>query len=425
MSIRRVKTTYFAIVSLFWFATVLPAAVQVLLAEARGLELSDIGIVFGVYGLVIVVLEVPTGGLADAVGRKRVTLLALLVTLASEVVVLFAFSLPTFLLFAVLAGTGRALVSGAPEAWFIDSLQSADPEVDVQAALAQAGTFELSALAAGTLLGGFLPTLFSGLPAEGSAVLTPFSTTLVAAGVMFAVTFVVVLSFMRESRPYGDEVAGFGALPKVVSTAFDLSRRNPVILLLFGATFAGGLALVSLETFWQPNFARLLGGSSGEANSFVFGVLLAGSFGLAMVGNLCSVPLSRWFKKRYAVVAAIFQALQGVFLILLALQSLPVTASAFFWLVYFSRGVVNSPHAALFNAEVPAARRSSMLSIQSLVFSAGGLVGSAGLGFVAERSSVGTAWGVAGIALLASVVCYVFVATNYRGKKGETPEKVG
>ncbi len=415
MSVKRIKTTYFAVVSLFWFATILPAAVQVLLVEARGLELSDIGIVFGVYGLVIVLLEVPTGGLADAIGRKRTALIALLVTLASEVAVLFAFSLPMFLLFAVLSGVGRALISGAPEAWFIDSLQAADPEVEVQPALAQANTFELFALAAGTLLGGFLPTLFTTLPAEGTAVLTPFSMTVVASGVMFIVTFLVVLFFMREQRPdEGEEVLGFRALPEVISTALDLSRRSPIILLLFGATFAGGLALSSLETFWQPNFARLLG--DVEGNSFIFGVLLAGSFGLAMVGSLLSIPLSRLFKKRYSIVAAIFQALQGGFLILLALQSLSMAAGAFFWLVYFSRGVINSPHATLFNAEVPAERRSSMLSIQSLVFSAGAVVGSAGLGFVAEYSSIGTAWTIAGAALLVSVVCYVAIALKHSKK---------
>ena len=110
--------------------------------------------------MIIVLLEVPTGGLADAIGRKRVTLIALLFTLVSEVAILFAFSLPMFLLFAVLSGTGRALISGAPVAWFIDSLQAADPEVDVQPALAQAGTFELFALAAGTLLGSFSADTF-------------------------------------------------------------------------------------------------------------------------------------------------------------------------------------------------------------------------------------------------------------------------
>ena len=150
-----------------------------------------------------------------------------------------------------------------------------------------------------------------------------------------------------------------------------------------------------------------------------------------MVGNLFSIPLSRLLKKRYAVVAAIFQTLQGGFLLLLALQSLPVAAGAFFWLVYFSRGVINSPHAALFNAEVPAEQRSSMLSIQSLVFSAGGLVGSAGLGFVAEHSSISAAWLLAGAALLVSVVCYVVIAVkNPKPQIAEdsqpdgTPEKV-
>ena len=157
-------------------------------------------------------------------------------------------------------------------------------------------------------------------------------------------------------------------------------------------------------------------------NSFIFGVLLAGSFGLAMVGSLCSIPLSRLFNKRYSIVAAIFQALQGVFLILLALQSLPVAAGAFFWLVYFSRGVINSPHATLFNAEVPAERRSSMLSIQSLVFSAGAVVGSAGLGFVAEYSSIGIAWMIAGAALLVSVICYVVIAIKQPQPKESPPD---
>ena len=73
-------------------------------------------------------------------------LLALAFTLASEFVLLFAFSLSAFLAFAVLSGVGRALASGALEAWFIDSLQTADPDIEIQPALALAGTFELFAL---------------------------------------------------------------------------------------------------------------------------------------------------------------------------------------------------------------------------------------------------------------------------------------
>ena len=55
-------------------------------------SLFQIGILMGAYSLTIVLLEVPTGGLADAVGRKRVTQLAYAIGLSSGLVLIFAFS---------------------------------------------------------------------------------------------------------------------------------------------------------------------------------------------------------------------------------------------------------------------------------------------------------------------------------------------
>ena len=130
-TLQRIKRSYYLVTFLFWFATILPGAVSVLLVQARGLDLFQIGIFLGIYSLTIVLLEIPTGGLADAVGRKRVTVFALLFILASLITFLFAFSLPLFLLYALLAGAGRALVSGALEAWFIDSLLDAEPGADL------------------------------------------------------------------------------------------------------------------------------------------------------------------------------------------------------------------------------------------------------------------------------------------------------
>lgn len=147
---------------------------------------------------------------------------------------------------------------------------------------------------------------------------------------------------------------------------------------------------------------------------------MAGSFGAALLGNLLSVPLSHLLAKRYALVAALSQAFQGVFLILLALLASPLPAAALFWLVYASRGVLGSPHATLLHAEIPATHRSAMLSVSSLVAYAGGFLGSAGLGFLAEGFSIGLAWAVAGAALLLSVGFYVKVnhrATSHPAKE--------
>ena len=148
--IRAIRARYYTITFLVWFSTALPLALSVLLAQARGLSLFEVGFALGVYSLTIVLLEVPTGGLADSVGRKRVALLAFVLAALYNLAFLLAFSFPALLLAMILYGVSRALSSGALDAWFVDALQAADPQVDLQPALAGAESVSLLALALGT-----------------------------------------------------------------------------------------------------------------------------------------------------------------------------------------------------------------------------------------------------------------------------------
>lgn len=407
---KQIKQVYYLIVFLFWLATALPAALMVLLMQARGIDLFQVGMVMGAYALTIVLLEVPTGGLADALGRKRVALLAYACMVGSSLIHLFAFSFMPFLLGFVLYGVGRALASGSLDAWFIDALQTAEPDVDIQPPLAQAETFALLALGVGTLLGGAVPRLFTGLPAEGTAFLTPFAIPLIISLALKVLLLVVVAVGVWEERPSGDSASwrhGVHQMPLIIHEAFSLSRRNPTIVLLMGVTLVSGLSLSGLETFWQPHFAGLFG--SGNENSLFFGAVMAGNFIVGMVGNLAATLLSRWFNRRYGLVAAVFQGIRGLMLIWLALQTAVVPAVALFWLVYFNMGVINSPHATLVNQQIPAERRSAMLSVQSLAFYLGSILGSVGLGYLAEHASIATAWLVAGVITVVSFGLYLQV----------------
>ena len=67
------------------------------------------------------------------------------------------------------------------------------------------------------------------------------------------------------------------------------------------------------------------------------------------------------------------------------------------------------------NREIPAAQRSSMLSIESLAGYAGAIVGSAGLGYVAEHASVGAAWIISGAVLVVSLGLYLQIDVRQRG----------
>jgi len=405
--ISRITSTYYLLTFIFWFGVALPIALVVLLLQARGMSLFQIGLTTGLYSLVIVLLEVPTGGLADAIGRKRVSVMASAVLVTAGITAFFALSFPLLLLAYVLYGVGRALSSGALEAWFVDSLQAHDPDIELQPYLARAGIFTLLALGVGTLAGSVLPSLFSSLPPDGSTFLTPLSVPILFSIAVKIILLICTLLLVQEDRHLYTEAgvfAGFQRVPGIIQDGIMLSRRSPVLLLLFGASISAGLAISSLESFWQPHFADLL--SSTLTNSYIFGILMAGNFAFGILGNLAATPLTKRFAGRYALVSMVFQGLWGISLLLLAWSTGLYFAAGFFWLAYFNMGVRNSPHETLLNNELPANQRSAMLSISSLAFYTGGMIGGALLGYLADLTSISIAWTVSAFAVTLSLGFY-------------------
>ena len=98
------------------FAMGLTVAVVALALSDRGMDLFQISLLFGVYALTTTTLELPFGGLADAIGRKPVFLAAVVASVISLVLFLATrdFFVPA-LSFAFI-GFGRALRSGTVDA---------------------------------------------------------------------------------------------------------------------------------------------------------------------------------------------------------------------------------------------------------------------------------------------------------------------
>jgi MFS family permease len=406
-SLRRIHAAYYAAVFLRWFATALPMALMVLLFQARGMTLFQIGLLLGLHSATIVVLELPTGGVADAIGRKRAALLAQGLYLASTVVFLLAFSLPAMALGALLMGSARALASGALDAWFVDALLAHDADYDLQPSLAHAGTLTILGLSLGSLAGGVLPDLVGGaLPADGTAILTPLSLPFLASFVVQLLTIAVIALFVREVRPagVGEDAAATGltAVGPILRKALATVRDNRVVALLMVATAAAGLAVSALETFWQPRFDTLLSAGGGQAPTSVFGLLMAGAFALGVVGNLASIPLSRLLGKRYGLVAALAYLGGGAAIVLLATRTGVPAAIAGFWAAYLFNALSGSPIGTVLNAEVPSAQRSATLSVVSLAGYLGAGVGSVAFGALAQASGIPAVWVVAGVLLAAS-----------------------
>jgi DHA1 family quinolone resistance protein-like MFS transporter len=407
-SVNRIQNSYILVISLFWLATSLPIALFVLLAQKRNLDLFQIGVVMGLYALTIVLLELPTGGLADTIGRKRVAILAYSFILLSGLVLLQAFSFPIFLLGFIINGIGRALASGALDAWFVDALKAADPDFDLQPALAKVNIFSLLALAIGTLGGSLIPNLFRDLPPDGTAIFTPLSMPLALSVILYILLLIAVITLVKEDRPSaaGNSLReGFQKVPGMIKTAVALTRQDNILLMLFGIAITSGFALAALESFWQPHFAGLF--NDYVENTFWFGIIMGGNFLFGMLGNMLITPINKKLGKRYGLSAAIFQGLRGIMLIWLAFLTNVPMAVLFFWLVYLNMGAVNSLHSTLLHEQIPSEQRSSMLSIESLASYIGGAISGIFLGYVAEQSSISVAWVIAGGTLVISLFLYL------------------
>ncbi|MDH6357691.1 MFS transporter [Parabacteroides sp. PF5-9] len=102
-----------------WFSLVMP--VIVLFYGEYGLGLQDIFILKSVYSVTAVVLEIPSGYLADVWGRKRCLVSGCLLFFTGYLCYSFTSVFEAFLVAEILLGIGQTLVNGADSALLYDT----------------------------------------------------------------------------------------------------------------------------------------------------------------------------------------------------------------------------------------------------------------------------------------------------------------
>lgn len=381
-----------------WLPIGFTTPLLVLLLLSRGLTLGQVGITTACYAVTTALLELPTGGLADAVGRRPVLVASSVLGLVVFASMLVAEGLGPWIAIKVLAGAARALDSGALEAWYVDQVRRRDPRADIRVGLSRAHAAEGGGLALSAVAGGLLPVAFGG--SLNAAVLA----ALVAQGVYV----VALLTLMTDHRSRDRHAPGraIRRVPAVVRTGVALGMgRGPVSWLLCGSA-VWGAALVGIELLWQPRFTDLLGGRSDTGP---LGFLMAGAFLAAAAGSAMAPRLARLVgggTSRSAMACALTSA--TIYLALAAAGSIAMAAPAFI-MVYLMGGARGPFHNELLHEHVAEEQRSTMLSAASLSLMAGGLVSSLTLPALVGVAGIPWAWALVGSVLGASSLLYLAI----------------
>lgn len=439
------RRRYVAITFLTWLPAGLYTAPLVLLLLDRGLSLGAIAAIGAVYSIAVVVLELPTGGLSDVLGRRPVLAASAVAGLTGLALLGLTGAVWLLVVSAVLRGVARALSSGPAEAWYVDAVHAAEGrDADLGPGLARGGMAASAALGLGVLAGGAIPFLWpamtspgsgsaaaagSGGPAAGpvhgsaanaaSAVAPlaegPLDGALVglAVPVLLAAAFelvllLVVLFAMTEAR---GPRPGFGAVlrgvPATVVAGLRLAGRDHVLVrvLLVAAATGTGLAVIELLT---PAWMAVLSGGAGRG-VLAYALVAAIGFAADGAGSALGVPLTRWLGSpgRAACAGTVLAALAlGGLAGTAALDGWPgvVAAGAAYLLMFLGLGAAVAPIGRLLHDRVEAAERATVLSVQSLLLQLGAAAGSVALGALAAAYGPGPAFAGSGLLLAAAAL---------------------
>jgi MFS family permease len=349
---------------LFWMH--FSAAVMVpFYTDWGGITLQQVFLLNAWFFLCNFLLEVPTGTVADFLGRKWS--LSLGSGIAAGGVMLYA-AVPRFEAFlaaeAVLA-VAYALHSGADEALAYDSLKADGRPSEAARVLSRMEAFKLGGIVAATILGGFIAARF-GLQA-------PMRATAVPA------TIATLLALTLKEPPGGAREAERRPYFQVLREGGLQFARHPVVrLLAFEAAVTNALAWGIIWLF-QPLLRRA--GVPLQA----FGVVHALGC-LAQIAFLSGAP---WLerragsKRRLILAATLLSAV--AFLGLAATTAWPLVTLGIVAGMAFSLPRVPLFSAAI-NHHVASSERATVLSFCSMIRTLGIVAMNPITGFVAERS---------------------------------------
>ncbi len=373
--------------------------------HARGLNQFQINSVLAVYFAITFLTDVPTGAIADALGRRRSFMLGCALRSLAFLVYFFAYHYPMFIVGETIDGVGTTFCNGSIDAWGVDALDQAGYrglKDRLFSRISQLMNF------------GFMLSAIAGAYVADHNIAWPW--LLGATGYLLNATLIARL--MRENvSPHAS--AELRHLPRLIIDRIGAGiRRGFTMRTLLLLSLAQAVYFAAWAPYWLewPQFFN---------QSFGVGVWLVGwLYALFTIARMFGAELMIWTMatdrrgraNRLSILAVALAALMyagGAFgahrtLVLILFCGLNICMGAVLPLAQ-----------SWINEEIEADQRATLLSFRSTFETLGGSLGLLATGFVADRAGIPAAWRFAGILSLAALPCYLALRSRFTALAAE------
>jgi MFS family permease len=326
----------------------------------------------------MVVFEVPTGIVADTIGRRASYLLGTVTLAASTLfyVLLWQIEAPLWewAIASMLLGLGFTFFSGAVEAWLVDALAATGFTGEIETVFGRGQIVTGAGMLTGSVAGGFIAAQIS------------LGAPFVLRGAVLAVMFVVAFRMMHDvgftPEPGGRPLA---EMRKIAAASIEYGWRVPAVKwLMVEALFTGGVGIYAFYAL-QPYLLELYGDPDAYTIAGLVAAIVAGA---QILGGMAAPRIRRLFARRTSallLVAALSAVALGV---MGAVESFAVVlAAVVVWGLLFAATM--PIRQTYLNGMIPSPQRATILSFDSMMSSTGGVWTQPVLGRAAD------AWGYA------------------------------
>ena len=317
--------------------------------QRRGLNFVQINSLWGIITAVIFLTEIPTGLIADKIGRKKSVMIALFLQLIGEIAFIFAQNYYQFILISIIAGIGFAFQSGCLQALVYDSLKQDNKESEMKKATGITGAFFQS----GHILGALASSLIVANLAP-ARITFAIILTAVSVFVAFLISFLIKEPTIEYTHQEQSPI-------KIFTESVKLIRNNKLLrrivwLGVFTTPFVG-----YLRNFHPPYFdlagieARWLGLSLGLG-----GVI-------AVMASKYAYKIEEFFGVKVGMLLATL--IPGFIYLSMAYVFSPVLSILLFVLNYGSMSLQNPLLADYYNRHIRSEIRATALSTINMISS--------------------------------------------------------
>jgi MFS family permease len=348
----------------------------------------------------MVLFEVPTGIVADTIGRRMSYLLGTLTLALSTLlyVLLWQVEAPfwAWALVSIFIGLGFTFFSGAVEAWLVDALTATGYTGQLETVFGRGQIVSGVAMLVGSVAGGFI--------AQHVGLGVPF----VLRGLILVVMFVLAFRLMHDTG-FTPERGGRPTteMRKIASASIDYGWRVPAVRwLMVESLFTGGVGFYAFYAL-QPYLLELYGDPQAYQIAGLVAAIVAGA---QIAGGVAAPRIRRLFHRR--TTALISTSALGV----VALALIGIVEN--FWavigliVVWALLSAASRPiRQTYLNGLIPSRQRATILSFDSMMGSTGGVWAQPALGKVAD------VWGYApsylvGAAISALGIPFLFLSRH-------------